>query len=75
MSRLVKSWQAVVVFLYNVRFTLLAVIVTGSVVAADPIRVATFNVNWGNTNGSEVLAAIAACKADILCLQETTIQA
>ncbi|MFY9255300.1 MAG: endonuclease/exonuclease/phosphatase family protein [Fuerstiella sp.] len=43
--------------------------------AAEPFRIATFNVNYGNLNGREVLDAIAEADADILCLQETTVKA
>jgi endonuclease/exonuclease/phosphatase (EEP) superfamily protein YafD len=38
------------------------------------LRVATFNVNFGNRLGDQVLDAIAESKADIVCLQETTPQ-
>jgi exonuclease III len=38
------------------------------------IRVATFNVNYGNRSGDQVLDAIEKSRADILCLQETTLQ-
>jgi len=59
-----------------VTFFYLAVLVLGAgdVAIAQSIRVATFNVNWGNRHGDQVLAAIAASNADILCLQETTPQ-
>ena len=38
------------------------------------VRVATYNLNWGNRSGDQVIDAITAANADILCLQETTIQ-
>ncbi len=38
------------------------------------VRVATYNLNWGNRSGDQVLDAITTAKADILCLQETTVQ-
>lgn len=38
------------------------------------VRIATYNLNWGNRQGDQVLDAIAASKADILFLQETTRQ-
>lgn len=38
------------------------------------IRIATYNINFGNTYGDEVLSAIAEAHADILFLQETTLQ-
>lgn len=57
-------------------FCCLTVLVLGAgeVVVAQSIRVSTFNVNWGNRHGDQVLAAIAAADPDILCLQETTPQ-
>jgi endonuclease/exonuclease/phosphatase (EEP) superfamily protein YafD len=38
------------------------------------IRIATYNINFGNTFGDDVLSAIAEARADILFLQETTLQ-
>ena len=40
----------------------------------DRIRVATYNVNWGNRRGDQVIDAITTADADVLCLQETTQQ-
>lgn len=37
-------------------------------------RIATFNVNFANTRGDQVLAAVAEASPDILCFQETTLQ-
>jgi endonuclease/exonuclease/phosphatase family metal-dependent hydrolase len=63
-----KAWLTV--------FALIVVLSAASLeAAAQSIRVATFNVNWGNQHGDRMLEAIAAAKADILCLQETTPQA
>lgn len=42
--------------------------------SAQGVQIATFNLNWGNRRGDQVLEAIAAANADILCLQETTPQ-
>ncbi|MHB8862864.1 MAG: endonuclease/exonuclease/phosphatase family protein [Pirellulaceae bacterium] len=45
--------------------------------AEDPapsLRIATYNLNWGNRYGDEVLDAIAESKAEILFLQESTLQ-
>jgi endonuclease/exonuclease/phosphatase (EEP) superfamily protein YafD len=39
---------------------------------AQPLRVATYNLNYANRSSDEVLDAIAEADADILCLQETT---
>lgn len=48
------------------------------ILAADAsgqtIRVATYNLNWGNRRGGQVIDAIIAANADVLCLQETTRQ-
>lgn len=38
------------------------------------VRIATFNVNWGNRYGDDVLDAIETSNADVVCLQETTPQ-
>ncbi len=38
------------------------------------VRVATYNLNWGNRRGDQVIDAITTANADILCLQETTVQ-
>jgi endonuclease/exonuclease/phosphatase (EEP) superfamily protein YafD len=49
----------------------------GFVVADEParsFRVATYNLNWGNRRGDEVLDAIGKSKADVVFLQETTPQ-
>ena len=39
---------------------------------AQPLRVATYNLNFANRSSDAVLDAIAEADADILCLQETT---
>lgn len=41
---------------------------------ARSFRVATYNLNWGNRRGDQVLDAIATAKADVVFLQETTRQ-
>jgi endonuclease/exonuclease/phosphatase family metal-dependent hydrolase len=41
---------------------------------AEPLRVATYNLNWGNRRGDQVLDAITTAKPDIICFQETTPQ-
>ncbi len=58
------------VFLCLATLTLL----TAGDAVAQSVRVATFNVNWGNRRGDQVLDSIATASADILCLQETTPQ-
>lgn len=37
--------------------------------SAQTIRVATYNVNWGNRRGDQVIDAIRTANADVLCLQ------
>ena len=39
---------------------------------AESIRIATYNLNWGNRRGDQVIDAIDTADADIICLQETT---
>ncbi len=41
---------------------------------AEPLRVATYNLNWGNRRGDQVLDAISTAKPDLVCFQETTPQ-
>lgn len=48
-----------------------------AVIADEParsFRVATYNLNWGNRRGDQVLDAIVTSKADVVFLQETTPQ-
>lgn len=61
--------------------SILSVISFTWVAACGPIpvygqsfRIATFNVNYANTRGDQVLEAISEASPDILCLQETTLQ-
>lgn len=39
---------------------------------AQSIRIATYNLNWGNRRGDLVINAIDTANADIICFQETT---
>lgn len=41
---------------------------------AEPLRIATYNLNWGNRRGDQVLDAISTAKPDVICFQETTLQ-
>ena len=41
---------------------------------ARSLRVATYNLNWGNRRGDQVIDAIDTADADIVCFQETTPQ-
>jgi len=46
-------------------------------IAGEPpqsFRVATYNLNWGNRRGDQILDAIVTSKADVVFLQETTPQ-
>lgn len=52
--------------------TILFLATPAVVFCAQPLRVATYNLNYANRSSDEVLDAIAEGDADILCLQETT---
>lgn len=52
--------------------TLFAFLVSNA--EAEPLRIATYNVNWGNRRGDQVLDAISTAKPDLVCFQETTPQ-
>ncbi|MFU7559408.1 endonuclease/exonuclease/phosphatase family protein [Roseiconus sp. JC912] len=41
---------------------------------AKPFRIATYNLNWGNRRGDQVLDAISKAKPDLVCFQESTQQ-
>lgn len=41
---------------------------------AEPLRIATYNLNWGNRRGDQVLDAISTAKPDLVCFQESTLQ-
>ena len=41
---------------------------------ADTLRVATYNLNYANRRGDQVVDAIATADPDLICFQETTIQ-
>lgn len=58
----------------SVTIQLLLLFMLASHSHGQSIRVATFNVNWGNRRGDQVIDAITTAKADVLCLQETTLQ-
>jgi len=47
---------------------------TAQTTAVEPsrIRIATYNINWGNPNLEAVVATIRDSKADSVCLQETS---
>ncbi len=42
-----------------------------SPIAADNLRVATFNINWGNVNLPDIARAIREADADLICIQES----
>ncbi|OYP31126.1 endonuclease/exonuclease/phosphatase family protein [Rhodopirellula sp. MGV] len=42
--------------------------------SADSIRIATYNLNWANRRGDQVLDAIRVTSPDVICFQETTPQ-
>ncbi|MCS7468296.1 endonuclease/exonuclease/phosphatase family protein [Stieleria sp. ICT_E10.1] len=41
---------------------------------ANSLRVATYNLNWANRRGDQVLDAITTADPDVICFQEITIQ-
>lgn len=43
-------------------------------VSAATLRVATYNVNWGNRRIDLILESVAEAKADVICFQETNEQ-
>lgn len=53
-------------------------LISASLLASDgdteSIRIVTYNLNWGNQRGDQIIDAIETANADILCLQETTPQ-
>lgn len=53
---------------------LISAFLLASDTGAQSIRIATYNVNWGNRRGDQMISAIDTADADILCLQETTPQ-
>ncbi|QDV87858.1 endonuclease/exonuclease/phosphatase family protein [Planctomycetes bacterium TBK1r] len=52
---------------------LIVALTLASNASADSIRVATYNLNWGNRRGDQVLDAIGAANPDLICFQETTV--
>ena len=53
---------------------LIVVLTFASHACADSIRIATYNLNWGNRRGDKVLDAITTADPDLICFQETTVQ-
>ncbi|MCO8120107.1 endonuclease/exonuclease/phosphatase family protein [Stieleria sp. TO1_6] len=53
---------------------LIVALALASNACAESIRVATYNLNWGNRRGDQVLDAIKTAAPDVICLQETTLQ-
>ena len=61
----------------SVTVLMLLSVLASSAVAEDTgavLRVATYNINWGNVRLPQVGEAIATSKADVVFLQETTAQ-
>lgn len=42
---------------------------------AQTLRIATYNVNWSNRHGDQILDAIHQAQPDVICFQETSVQA
>jgi endonuclease/exonuclease/phosphatase (EEP) superfamily protein YafD len=53
---------------------LIAAFALASTAAADTLRIATYNLNWANGRGEQVLDAIKTADPDLICFQETTLQ-
>jgi endonuclease/exonuclease/phosphatase (EEP) superfamily protein YafD len=60
----------------NMKFLLTTVVLftAASSAFADSFCVATYNLNYANRSGNEVLDAIATANPDLICFQETTVQ-
>ena len=54
--------------------SLLVVACLASIATGQSLRIATYNVNWSNRQGAQLLDAISAANPDLICLQETTPQ-
>ena len=50
------------------------VFILSSSASADSFCVATYNLNYANRRGDQVLDAIATADPDLICFQETTVQ-
>ena len=53
---------------------LILVVLHATEACAQSLRVATYNLNWANRRGDEVLDAIATANPDLICFQESTVQ-
>lgn len=53
---------------------IIIVFVLATSASADSFCVATYNLNYGNRRGDQVLDAIATAAPDLICFQETTVQ-
>lgn len=49
-------------------------VMLANVANGQSLRLATYNLNFANQRGDQVLSAIAEADADLICFQETTIQ-
>ncbi|TWU38702.1 hypothetical protein Q31b_37800 [Novipirellula aureliae] len=38
----------------------------------ETFTIATYNLNWGNRRGDQILDAISEADSDLICFQETT---
>lgn len=52
-------------------FLILSVLFVQNTAAQEPLRVATFNINFGNVNLPDIKRAIIEADADLICLQES----
>ncbi len=54
--------------------SIIIVFILSSSAWADTFCVATYNLNYANRRGDQVLDAVATADPDLVCFQETTIQ-
>jgi endonuclease/exonuclease/phosphatase family metal-dependent hydrolase len=55
-------------------FLLIIVFLHTTDACGQSIRIATYNLNWANHRGDQVLDAIGTADPDLICFQETTVQ-
>lgn len=66
MTNLTRAWRIAV--------SLSLALMLPSIASAETFRVASYNLNWGNRRGDQVIDAIKTAAPDLICFQETTVQ-
>ncbi|TWU39390.1 endonuclease/exonuclease/phosphatase family protein [Novipirellula artificiosorum] len=46
--------------------------ILSSAASGETFTIATYNLNWGNRRGDQILDAVSEADADLICFQETT---